>query len=123
MKNKNGGFILLGKLLIVSAVMAIVSLNGARIKARDASFKSSVASIQAVGILCCDMGKLNEVVAPGGKICSSSGVMGNYPKDLGTINVTKQCDGGHFSIKILAPNDFGGSVVSGTCTETNCTFN
>lgn len=114
---------MLSKLIFISITMVATSLAGARIKAQDASFKSLVHSVQAVGVLCCDEGVLNEEAVSGGKICSSSRVMGNYPKDFGNITVMNQCDGGRFSIKMLSSDDFEDSLISGTCTETICTFN
>ncbi|MFA6897596.1 MAG: type II secretion system protein [Patescibacteria group bacterium] len=128
--NNSKGFTLIELLVVIAIIgilstIAMTSLNGARKKAADASFKSSVSSVQAIGILCCDSGKLTTPATVGGVVCvAASGVAGNYPSSgIGVPVIKTQCSGGSFKITIPKPANFGGSLTTGGwCDETHCEF-
>jgi prepilin-type N-terminal cleavage/methylation domain-containing protein len=140
-KTNSKGFTLIELLVVIAIIgilstIAMTSLNGARKKAADASFKSSVSSIQAVAVLCCDdsstLQSATQAQVDTGtyKICASASVAGAYPKGIGIVTVAVAapygadgCDGGAFSIAVAKPAGFGGSLTTGgTCTETQCSF-
>ena len=136
MKTNSKGFTLIELLVVIAIIgilstIAMTSLNGARKKAADASFKSSVASLQAIGVLCCDSSTLNTaspVNAPalnaaGANICTNAtSVPGTYPTGIGPVAIT-QCSGGDFTIVAKVPlTGFSGTLTQGTCNATTCTF-
>ena len=134
MKTNSKGFTLIELLVVIAIIgilstIAMTSLNGARKKAADASFKSSVSSLQAIGVLCCDSGVTSPLTATGtaaagGPVCiASSGVTGNYPATgIGAITVT-QCSAGSFRLSVAVPTTgFSGTLASGWCDETHCEF-
>jgi prepilin-type N-terminal cleavage/methylation domain-containing protein len=137
-KTNSKGFTLIELLVVIAIIgilstIAMTSLNGARKKAADASFRSSVSSVQAVGVLCCDTTGATINTTANAAVCSDASVAGNYPPTtaIGTITVadmdtvtagTQSCLGGAFSISIAKPTNFAGNLASGTCTETSCTF-
>jgi prepilin-type N-terminal cleavage/methylation domain-containing protein len=135
-KTNSKGFTLIELLVVIAIIgilstIAMTSLNGARKKAADASFKSTVTSIQAVGVLCCDAatptlrGTVGTAVDLSTQtICTDTSVAGSYAAStsIGNVTLVSQCSGGAFSITVAKPANFAGNLASGTCTETQCTF-
>ncbi len=119
------GFTLI-ELLITVAIIGILAsiimttIGYARDRAKDASFKSSVATIHKAGIMCCDEnGEIQAKAVNAGvpvQICTDGDMTDSiYPDDLhiGAVTVAAQCDfDGHFEI-VITP----GTLNSGNCTS------
>lgn len=117
--------------LIVGGLFAsivLVSLNSAREKAKDASFKATASSILPAAILCCDPYggvKKSLNMRPGGNICNpkDSGYPSIYPVDIAGITVKSDCDsGGNFMLYIESLPKKGNSCIGATLTQESIAF-
>lgn len=115
MPNGRQAFTLIEILLIVAiiallAAMILVSINTARLRAKDNSFKSTTKSIQTALVSCC----INSDAVLGSTVGGLMCVGGNsYPNAIAIGAITSEnCTGNSFT-KTITP----GTKNSGNCTE------
>lgn len=129
MKKFTKGFTLI-ELLIVIAIIGIlasivlVSLNGARTKANSASFKSTVSSLQAGVVMCCDS-DANSIQTAAGDICTPGATGSIKPATIGgqtiTYTTAGTCAAGTASLTVTPAAAVGDCTV-GTVDMQKATF-
>jgi prepilin-type N-terminal cleavage/methylation domain-containing protein len=132
-KLNSKGFTLIELLVVIAIIgilstIAMTSLNGARLKAKDASFKSAASSLLGTAVTCCDTtgANLNTSAVNGtGPVCNVATVSGNYPGNLGAVDPGAGCNSpstGQFTLTIAADPANIGNCTGAVCDETKCTF-
>ena len=121
--NNSKGFTLIELLVVIAIIgilstIAMTSLNGARKKAKDASFKSAVSSIVPAAITCCDAGGTLNLT---GNVCSIAGLAGIYTTSSGNAATASCTVGGGFALTITSA-PAGGVCTGAACDESGCTF-
>ncbi len=128
-KFKKKGFTLIELLIVVAIISILVSvilvsvISGKR-KAKDASFKSTVSSLNKAMIMCCS--KRNGLIQTdvNGSVCAPPDAGVNYPgsDSIGSIDVSAgsnhNCSNGSFRVTVTP-----GSKNKGNCNSAVITIN
>ena len=117
------------ELLIVIAIIGILAtimlvfLNGSKLRAKDASFKSTMTTVRTNLILCCDAGSnLSNPASSGGMMCPNGKA---YPDStiVGGITINTNCQtSGAFSVTVTPGSGNGGNCTNAVITNTQTTF-
>jgi prepilin-type N-terminal cleavage/methylation domain-containing protein len=131
-KKKKKGFTLI-ELLIVIAIIGIlasivlVSLNSARVKAKGASFKSTMNSILPGAIICDGDNLALSAYVAGNAMCTGSTslwpTIGTSVCSSGTITVTDATAGDGIFSYTMTCGGLNTTEDVGTCTQVGCVFN
>ncbi len=130
---KQKGFTLI-ELLIVVAIIGIlvgvilVMIYSAKLKAKDASFKTTTNTLRAAMIMCCNKGgHINNFLA-NGNICNPADVNTRYPDtdhiDSG-MTISDNCGPGdsNFQVTVTPGAKVQGNCTSAVLTQNGVTFN
>lgn len=126
--NKRRGFTLIELLVVVSiigilALVILLSLNSARNKAKDASFKTTISSVNvAISQCCASEGAIQGKANGGGAavaICNPT-TGAAYPSDLnfGSATVNAVCSGGNYQVAVTPGTANSGNCTSATLNQT-----
>jgi type IV pilus assembly protein PilA len=125
-KLNSKGFTLIELLVVIAIIgilstIAMTSLTGARKKANDAAFKSSVAGALPGLTMCCDAGG-TPTNAIGAEICDAAHLTGaSYPSAANVATVSgAACTASGFTVT-MTPKA-GGNCTTVTCLESGCTY-
>lgn len=132
MSDKKNGFTLIELLVIIAiigvlATIMISSLNEAKLKAKDAAFKTTAKGIQSAVAVCCQQstngGGIEDTLEQ--DVCNP-GIGSSYPTSdsISEVEIVNNCDSeGDFEIH-LKPGieNNSGKIDHAACTKASCQF-